>query len=82
MADLRLMSPERVSAVIGLTAPQVLTIEETSTILRCSKAHVQNLLAGRVAGAPPLPYLPLGRRKLILRESLLHYMQAIETTER
>jgi excisionase family DNA binding protein len=58
--------------------PQVLTIGEAAAVLKCSKAHVQNLLAGKVKGVPPLPYIPLGRRKLIRRESLLRWMERTE----
>jgi excisionase family DNA binding protein len=56
----------------------VLTIKEAASILRCSKAHVQNLLAGKVNGIPPLPFIPLGRRKLIRRESLLRWLEKAE----
>jgi hypothetical protein len=34
---------------------EVLTIREGATVLRCSKAHVQNLLAGKVKDAPAVP---------------------------
>jgi excisionase family DNA binding protein len=57
---------------------EVLTITEAALFLRCSKAHVQNLLAGKVAGAPPLPFIPIGRRKLIRRKSLLAWMERAE----
>jgi excisionase family DNA binding protein len=57
---------------------EVLTIREAATVLRCSKAHVQNLLVGRVKDAPPLPFIPLGRRKLIRRESLVRWMERAE----
>jgi excisionase family DNA binding protein len=58
--------------------PDVLTIAEAASLLRCSKAHVQNLLTGKVNGVPPLPFIPLGRRKLIRRESLLRWMEKAE----
>jgi excisionase family DNA binding protein len=58
--------------------PEVLTIAEAADKLRCSKAHVQNLLAGKIRGAQPLPYIPLGRRKLIRYESLLRWMERAE----
>lgn len=57
----------------------VLTIAETAALLRCSKAHVQNLLAGKVRRTAPLPYIPLGRRKLIRRDSLLRWMETSES---
>jgi hypothetical protein len=44
---------------------EMLTIKETATVLSCSKAHVQNLLAGKVKDTPLLPFIPLGRRKLM-----------------
>ena len=45
--------------------PEFLTTLEAARFLRCSKAHFCNLLNGVVAGVPPLPYLRLGRRKLV-----------------
>lgn len=49
---------------------EVLTITEVAVELRCSKAHVYNIIAGRVRGVRPLPVLPMGRRKLVRRETL------------
>ncbi len=49
------------------TAPDsksVLTIVEIAGLLRCSKAHVCNLMAGKVRGSPKLTHVCLGRRKL------------------
>ena len=48
----------------------VLTIKEVARELRCSPAHVYNLINGKVSGVRPLPVIPLGRRKLVLRASL------------
>jgi hypothetical protein len=55
-----------------------LTILETAAELRCSKAHVYNLIAGKVAGLPPLPAIRLGRRKLVRLPTLLAWAAAIE----
>lgn len=60
---------------------QVLTIKESAAMLRCSKAHIQNLLAGKVFGAPPLPFIPVGRRKLIRRESLMRWIEQAEAVK-
>jgi excisionase family DNA binding protein len=60
------------------TTADVLTIKEAAIFLRCSKAHVQNLLAGKLKGSAPLPCVPLGRRKLIRRESLLRWIERAE----
>jgi helix-turn-helix protein len=57
---------------------QVLTIPESAKILRCSRVHVQNLLLGKVKGVPPLPHIPMGRRKLIRKESLEKWMAQAE----
>ena len=56
----------------------VLTVTEVARELRCSKAHVCNLINGRVRGARPLPSLRLGRRRLILRTSLDSWVHANE----
>ena len=47
----------------------VLTVPEVAEELRCSKAHVHNLINGKVSGARPLPSLRLGRRRLVRRTS-------------
>jgi excisionase family DNA binding protein len=48
----------------------VLTLAEVARELRCSKAHVHNLINGKVQGARPLHALRLGRRRLVRRSSL------------
>lgn len=65
-------------AILPGNDAEVLTIKEAATFLKCSKAHVGKLLAGRVKDAPPLRFIQLGRRKLIRRESLLHWMEQAE----
>ena len=49
---------------------EILTIPEVAAELRCSKAHVYNIIRGRVAGVQRLPVISLGRRKLVRRSSL------------
>src|ERR1700685_4142972 len=56
----------------------VLTVSEVACELRCSKAHVHNLINGKVHGARPLPALRLGRRRLVLRASLNEWIKANE----
>lgn len=46
-------------------AQEVMTVREVASVLRCSKAHVHNLIAGRVRGMNPLPAIHLGRRSLV-----------------
>lgn len=57
---------------------EVLTMKETATIMRCSKAHVANLLNGKVSGVMPLPCIRVGRRKLIRRRSLEIWQDTVE----
>ena len=54
----------------------VLTINEVARRLRCSKAHVCNLMNGRVQDVPRLPHATLGRRKLTTDEWLATWMEA------
>ena len=59
--------------------PEILTTREGAEVLRCSKAHFCNLLNGRVRGVPRLPYLSLGRRRLVRRETLAQWLKQIES---
>jgi excisionase family DNA binding protein len=59
-------------------SPQILTVKEVASELRCSKAHVFNAIAGRLRNVTRLPALRMGRRKLIRRSSLEAW---IETNE-
>jgi hypothetical protein len=61
------MNSEDFSNAVGQT--QILTLPEVAQLLRCSKAHLSNLLNGRVPGARPLPHVSVGRRKLIAANS-------------
>jgi excisionase family DNA binding protein len=56
----------------------LLTITEVAELLHCSKAHVCNVVAGRVSGCTPIPAVRLGRRTLVRRSSLLAWIGANE----
>lgn len=56
--------------------PAILTLREVAQILRCSKAHVANVVNGNVKGLPRLAHLAIGRRKLVRREWLNQWMEA------
>ena len=56
----------------------VLTVHEVAQELKCSKAHVYNLINNRVVGVKPLPTISLGRKKLIRRSSLEAWKRANE----
>ena len=53
-----------------------MTINDVAAILRCSKTHVSDVLAGKVAGLPLLTHIAMGRRKLVRREWLEQWMEA------
>jgi len=46
----------------------VMTLNQTATYLGISKAHLSNVINGRVAGAPTLRHARVGRRVLIRRD--------------
>lgn len=56
----------------------VLTVPEVACLLRCSKAHVHNLINGKVPEVEALPSIWLGRRRLVRRESLFQWLEAQE----
>lgn len=62
-----------------LTPFDLLTLAEVATLLHVSKAHVTNLVAGRVSGCSPIPAVSLGRRKLVRRAALLSWIERNET---
>jgi hypothetical protein len=57
---------------------QILSAIEVALELRCSKAHVYNVMLGKVDGVTALPIIRLGRRKVVRRSSLEHWKQANE----
>jgi len=61
----------------GMVA-EILATTEVTRELRCSKAHIHNLINGRVPGAAPLPAVTLGRRRLVRRVSLNEWLRVNE----
>ena len=61
------------------SVPEVLTTREGAQLLRCSKAHFCNLLNGVVPGVPRLPYLRLGRRRLVRKAALVQWIEQVES---
>src|SRR5258708_536505 len=62
-----------------VAASEIMTVLEVAQALRCSKAHVHNLIGGRVRGLNPLPAIHLGRRSLVRRESLAAWLELNES---
>ena len=58
----------------------LLTLAEVAKLLHCSKAHVGKVVSGRVQGCSPIPCVRLGRRKLVRRESLVHWVEENESS--
>ena len=58
---------------------QILSAIEVARELRCSKAHIYNLILGKVEGVSALPIIRLGRRKVIRRSSFEMWKQANES---
>ena len=58
---------------------EILTVAEIAVELRCSKAHVYNVIAGKVNGVHPLPAICMGRRKLVRRATLEEWKKNIES---
>ena len=58
----------------------LLTLDEVAVILRCSKAHLCNVLNGKVVRLPALPHIPLGRRKLVRKAALAAWLERVEET--
>ena len=48
----------------------VLTAAEVATDLRCSKAHVYNVIKGKVDGVMPMPVTRMGRRSWFAEAAL------------
>jgi hypothetical protein len=48
----------------------IMTAKEVAKDLRCSKAQVYRLINGEINGLTPLPCLPLGRKRVVMRSSL------------
>jgi ParB-like chromosome segregation protein Spo0J len=62
----------------GLSDFDLLTIAEVGALLHCSKAHISNIIAGRVAGCLPIPAVHLGRRTLVRRAALAAWVECNE----
>lgn len=61
-----------------VSTEEILSAVEVAKELRCSKAHVYNVMHGRVHGVIPLPSIPMGRRRLVRRSALEAWKRANE----
>lgn len=61
---------------MGFDEYGLLTLDDVAAILHCSKAHVANMVAGKVWDCPAIPAVHLGRRRLVRRASLEAWIAA------
>lgn len=69
-----LIGPREIPSMPTLDDFDLLTLGAVAKLLHCSKAHISKIVAGRVHDCPPIPTVPLGRRKLVRRESLVWWL--------
>ena len=60
------------------TLREVLTVRDVALELRCSVAHVYNVINGKVKNVSRLPTIAIGRRKLIQRHTLEEWKRSNE----
>jgi hypothetical protein len=72
-------SPSSASTGNDPKSNEILTIQEVAKELRCSKAHVHNIINGKVKNTPRLPAIPLGRLKVIRRPTLELWKRCCES---
>jgi hypothetical protein len=63
----------------GVALSKVLNLAEAAALVRCSRAHLSNVVNGKVHGIPRLPTVRIGRRVLFRRESLELWLQQVES---
>jgi excisionase family DNA binding protein len=60
-----------------VTVPSpVLTLREAASYLQVSKAHLSNVINGKVPGVLPVRFFRLGRRILIKREWIDDWLES------
>jgi hypothetical protein len=57
---------------------EILTVRDVALELRCSVAHVYNVINGKVKNVSRLPAIPIGRRKLVQRDTLEEWKRSNE----
>ena len=60
--------------------PKVLNLAEAAAFVRCSRAHLCNVIHHKVPGVPHLPSVRISRRVLFRRESLEQWLEEVETS--
>jgi hypothetical protein len=55
----------------------ILTLKQTAAYLRISKAHLSNVINGKVTKVPPLRHARVGRRILIRQEWADEWLESV-----
>jgi excisionase family DNA binding protein len=56
----------------------LMSLKETAAYLHVSKAHLSNVINGKVRGVTPVPSIRLGRRILIRREWVDEWLEIVK----
>ena len=56
----------------------VMTLTQAAAYLRVSKAHLSNVINGKVPGVPPVRSFRMGRRILIKREWVNEWLETAD----
>ena len=60
------------------TLREILTVRDVALELRCSVAHVHNVINGKVKNVSRLPAIRIGRRRLVQRDTLEEWKKSNE----
>ena len=60
---------------------EVLTVRDVALELRCSVDHIYRVINGKVKNVSKLPAIPIGRRRLIQRDTLEDWKKTNEQPE-
>jgi len=70
---------QRTDETGAVALARILNLAEAAALVRCSRAHLSNIVNGKVHGIPRLPTVRIGRRVLFRRESLEQWLQQVES---
>jgi len=65
----------------GKVSSPVMSLKQAASYLQVSKAHLSNVINGKVLGVPPVRSFRLGRRVLIKREWIDEWLEVSHHTE-
>ncbi len=60
---------------------EIMDMKAAANYLGVSRSHLSHILAGRIPGVPPIPHVRAGRRALIRRAVIDHWIMEQEQTQ-